>query len=141
MAQQRIVRYTDDLDGSDAAGSVDFSLDGRDYEIDLNDDNAAKLRDALAPYIAAARREGGRSGRRSSPAPAARSSSGRSREETQEIRNWLRANGYQVSDRGRISAEYMRAWESKTPAYAEGNDQPQRGDASPNGHSVTFQPA
>ena len=137
MAQQTIVRYTDDLDGSEASGSVEFALDGRNYEIDLNDENAAKLRDALAPYIAAARRDGGRSGRRSSPAHAARSSSARSREETLEIRNWLKANGYPVSDRGRISAEYMQAWEAKTPAATEGNDQPQ----NETGHAVNFQPA
>src|SRR3954452_9332136 len=120
MAQQRVVRYTDDLDGSDASGSVDFGLDGRDYEIDLNDEHAAKLRDALAPFIAAARRaDSGRSGRRSSSTSAPRSSSGRSREETQEIRNWLKINGYQVSARGRISAEFMQAWETKTPAPAD----------------------
>ena len=50
-----IVRYTDDLDGSDASGPVDFALDGREYEIDLNDENAAKLREEVfAPFIAAA---------------------------------------------------------------------------------------
>ena len=140
MAQQTIVRYTDDLDGSEASGSVEFALDGRSYEIDLSDDNAAKLRDALAPYVGAARRAGGRA-RQAEASARPRSSSARSREETQEIRNWLKANGYQVSDRGRISAEFMQAWETKTPAGTEGNDQPQNDDASSNGHAVTFQPA
>ena len=48
MAQQVNVKFVDDLDGSDAAGTVSFGLDGRTYEIDLSDDNAAKLRDSLA---------------------------------------------------------------------------------------------
>jgi len=48
MAQQTTVRFVDDLDGSDASGTFDFSLDGRQYQIDLSDENAAKLRDALA---------------------------------------------------------------------------------------------
>ena len=54
MAQQTTVRFIDDLDGSDASGTFDFSLEGRNYQIDLSDENAAKLRDALAPYIGAA---------------------------------------------------------------------------------------
>ena len=48
MAQQVNVKFVDDLDGSDAAGTVSFGLDGKTYEIDLSDDNAAKLRDSLA---------------------------------------------------------------------------------------------
>src|SRR5689334_12854822 len=56
MAQQTTVRFVDDLDGSDAAGTFDFAIDGRQYQIDLSDENATKLRDALAPYVGAARR-------------------------------------------------------------------------------------
>src|ERR687893_236585 len=48
VAQQTIVMFVDDLDSSEASGTVDFALDGRSYEIDLSDENAAKLRDALA---------------------------------------------------------------------------------------------
>ena len=47
MAQQTTVRFIDDLDGSDASGTFDFAIDGRKYQIDLSDENAAKLRDAL----------------------------------------------------------------------------------------------
>ena len=60
MAQQTTVRFIDDLDGSDASGTFDFAIDGRQYQIDLSDENAAKLRDALAPYVGAARKAGGR---------------------------------------------------------------------------------
>ena len=34
MAQQVNVKFVDDLDGSDAAGTVSFGIDGRAYEID-----------------------------------------------------------------------------------------------------------
>src|SRR3954447_1912759 len=61
MAQQVNVKFVDDLDGSDAAGTVSFALDGRAYEIDLSEDNAARLRDSLAAFIAAARKNGGAS--------------------------------------------------------------------------------
>src|ERR687890_2480042 len=83
MAQQRTVRFVDDLDGSEASGTVDFGLDGRRYEIDLSDDNAATLRDALAPFVGAARKSGGReSGGRGSGSrgSAGRGSAGRGSE-------------------------------------------------------------
>ena len=51
MAQQTTVRFVDDLDGSDAVGTVTFSLENRAYEIDLSDENTDKLHDALAPFI------------------------------------------------------------------------------------------
>ena len=51
MAQQMTVRFVDDLDGSEASGTVDFGLDGRRYEIDLSEANAARLREALAPFV------------------------------------------------------------------------------------------
>ena len=72
MAQQVSVRYVDDLDGSDASGPVDFSLDGKSYTIDLSDGNTSKLREVLAPFVAVARRGGGsarRSGASSSVRP------------------------------------------------------------------------
>ena len=48
MATLTTVTVVDDLDGSEAAESVEFALDGVAYEIDLSEDNAEKLRDALA---------------------------------------------------------------------------------------------
>ena len=59
MATQTIVTLVDDLDGSEATESVSFALDGASYEIDLSDTNADKLRDALAGYVASARRVDG----------------------------------------------------------------------------------
>jgi hypothetical protein len=56
MAQVREVRLIDDLNGSEAAETIDFSLDGRDYQVDLSEDNALKLRDSIAEFVAAARR-------------------------------------------------------------------------------------
>ena len=57
----RITRVTlvDDLDGGEASETVYFSFEGRHYEIDLTAQNAAKLRDSLAPFVAAARRRDG----------------------------------------------------------------------------------
>ena len=55
MAKTVIVKLTDDIDGGDAEETVHFSLDGRSYEIDVNPANAARLRDALKPFISKGR--------------------------------------------------------------------------------------
>jgi hypothetical protein len=116
MAKVVSTAYVDDLDGSEASGPVDFSLDGKDYTIDLSDSNAARLRDALASFVASARRASGTGRRRLTSSSPQRSASGRSREETQEIRAALRELGYSVKDRGRIPAELLAAYEARTPA-------------------------
>ena len=59
MAQKVQTLFIDDLDGSEAEGTVRFGLDGAEYEIDLNAEHAQALRDALARYVG-----GGPAGRR-----------------------------------------------------------------------------
>jgi hypothetical protein len=102
--------FTDDLDGSRAEGTVVFALEGRNYEIDLSKKNAAALRKALKPYTDVARtvRGGGRARSRS----ASRSSARSNRSELEAIREWARGNGYQVADRGRISAAVVEAYQA-----------------------------
>ena len=56
VAQRVVVTLSDDIDGSEAAETVAFGLDGKSYEIDLNPANAKKLRTALAPFVEAGRK-------------------------------------------------------------------------------------
>ena len=105
MAQRVHIVLEDDLDGTKADETVSFGLDGSSYEIDLSAENAGKLREALAPYVGTARRVSGRSGRKA----------GRGRSvgpSPSEIREWARENGYDVSDRGRVSADIKAAYEA-----------------------------
>src|SRR5690606_3562999 len=104
MAKKTITILTDDLDGEElpaGSRSTRFSLDGVQYEIDLSAANARVLADALAPYIAAARRVGG--GRVAS-ASRSRRGTGADAERLAAIRAWAQSNGYTVGDRGRIKA-------------------------------------
>lgn len=105
MAKRVEVILIDDLDGSTAEEVVTFGLDGVSYEIDLSKANAARLRDSLSEWIGGARRAGGRrvTGRR--PAQQGR------RNDLNEIRQWGRENGFQVSDRGRVSRELEEAYD------------------------------
>jgi Lsr2 len=109
MAQIREVRLVDDLDGEAADETIEFGIDGKNYEIDLSEENAGKLRDALAAYVAAARRSGGRRARSGAGAGPARRPS-IDREQNQAIREWARKRGMKVSDRGRIPAEVLEAY-------------------------------
>jgi hypothetical protein len=116
MAKKTITILTDDLDGAElpaGSRSTRFALDGVEYEIDLSPANARALADALAPYIAAARRVGGgaRSTSGSRPRPRAK---GTDAERLAAIRAWAQGNGYTVGDRGRIKAEIVEAYEAAT---------------------------
>jgi hypothetical protein len=103
MAQKVHIQLVDDIDQSDAAETVMFGLDGKDYAIDLNKKNAQKLRDALAPYVGHARPVSGRGSRRG----ASRAAGGTA---PSEIRSWARDNGYDVPERGRVAAEIREAY-------------------------------
>lgn len=125
MAQRTTTTLVDDLDASQAAETVPFAVDGVTYEIDLSDTNAAHLRDALADYIAHARRTGGRrrpTSRSQRPGGSPNGSSAPSatapavgapldRAQNRAIRDWARAQGMTVSDRGRLSREVVEAFE------------------------------
>jgi hypothetical protein len=115
MAQKVQVLLVCDLHADEVEGSetIAFGLDGSAYEIDVCDDHAAQMRDAFAPFVGAARRAG-----RSPVAPAqrrggrGRSSGGNDKQRVSEIRAWARANGHQVSERGRISSTVLSAYEA-----------------------------
>ena len=109
MAQRVQVILEDDYDGTQADETVEFGLDGAEYEVDLSSENAQGLRDALAPWVGVARRTGGRRKRTSAAAPRPAESSGGAN--TSDIRSWAQENGYEVSSRGRVSAEVRDAYE------------------------------
>ena len=110
MAQKIQTLFIDDIDGSAAEGTVRFALDGAEYEIDLNVKHAEALRKALAKYVDAARRSSGaarrpaRSGRRASASGV----------NTTEVREWAKAQGIEVKDRGRVPAELVVRFRAAT---------------------------
>jgi nucleoid-associated protein Lsr2 len=111
MAQKVTVQLVDDLDGTAAEdiSTVTFGLDGATFEIDLTPNNTAKLRNHLDDFVNAGHRVGGRVKRGTSPkagAPAA------NREHTKAVRDWAKQNGFELSDRGRIPANVLEAFEA-----------------------------
>lgn len=98
MAQRTILELVDDLDGGKADETVNFALDGVEFEIDLSADNAARLRDAFAEFLGHARRTGGRK-QRNAVLPKAVANG---KPDTQAVREWARSQGEQVAERGRV---------------------------------------
>ena len=115
MARKVQVILSDDLDDSISADeTVSFALDGTTYEIDLSEKNASEMRDVLGKYVSAARKVSSR-GTRASGAGRSRATGGggrMDREQAGAIRDWARKNGHEVSDRGRIPASVVEAYEA-----------------------------
>ena len=103
MTSRTVQVLTDDTDGSEAQVTVNFGLDGTQYEIDLSEANAKKLLGTLDPWIKAARKTGGRRGRRRSGTSA--------NVDVKAVREWARQQGLHVSERGRVSVEVRRAYD------------------------------
>ena len=105
MAQKTEILYIDDIDGSPADGTIRFALDGTAYEIDLNKKHADQLAKVIRPYVDAARK-----------VPSSRQSAHGARparHNQSDVRAWARAQGLQVSNRGRLPANLLARYESE----------------------------
>jgi hypothetical protein len=89
-------------DGEEVAAeeTVEFSLDGKHWKVDLTRDHAEKLRQALQPFISVA-------------TPQKAGSPRRTRAEMKDLRTWAREHGWQLSDRGRIPDEAREAYDKR----------------------------
>lgn len=121
MARHTEVRLIDDMDGSAATGTIEFALEGRSYEMDLSTAHAEQLRNALAPFIASARRSSGRTNTRramettrSSTRPGNGATPQSDRDQNQAIREWAAARGMKIADRGRIKKEILDAYHASS---------------------------
>jgi Lsr2 len=103
------ILFADDFDGSEAASTVRFALDGTEYEIDLNAEHAQALRDALARYVQAARRatSGARDRRRGWASGV----------DGTKVREWAKAQEIDVKDRGQIPPGLVVKFKDATMQY------------------------
>jgi hypothetical protein len=104
MAKRTIVKLVDDTDGSEAVETLTVGLEGVNYELDLSDKNAKKLREQLAPWLAAARRTGGRQ--------ASKSKATGNNVDLKAVRAWAASNGVEVSSRGRVPASVIEQYQA-----------------------------
>ena len=110
MAQKVIREFIDDIDGSAAERTFTFAVDGTDYEIDLSTQNIKEFHEAVAGFVESARKVKASGGGRRAPKTST-SGTGRSREQTQAVREWARQQGHSINDRGRIPASIQQAFD------------------------------
>src|SRR4051794_24076820 len=101
----------DDLDGTEGAETITYSVNGQDYEIDLSEESAQRFYDAFGSYIENSRRVDRQTPARRSKGDGRRRSGGSGRDNISQIRQWAEANGYEVSARGRIKKEVIDAYD------------------------------
>lgn len=117
MAKQVVEYLTSDLSGDDIpadsnGGTVEFTVSGVPYAVDLTEAELQTFNAALEPYVDAAQRLS-RSGAPVSRTRVAASGAGkRPKEQLAAIRTWAKKNGHAVSERGRISAPVLEAFDS-----------------------------
>lgn len=115
---QTIITVVDDFDDKEIddglADTIDFTWEGTSYTIDLRPTNADKFRKDMEKWLAAATKVTGRRGRPKGTGGSSRpgTGSGRSKEELANIREWLKANGHEVNDRGRIKSDLIDLYDS-----------------------------
>ena len=128
MAQKVNVVVTDDFDGAEGASTVRFGLDGAEYEVDLKPEHEKIMRDFLDAYIGVGRKTA--TGRRM-PSKVRKASGA----EAGKIREWARANGYEVNERGRVPANIVDAYHASrgatAPAPAPAELTPEQLDSAP----------
>ena len=110
MAQRIQTLLIDDLDGSEATGTVRFGLDGTEYEIDLSAAHGDELRKALESYLVHARRTGG------TARSAARGRRASATVDTAKVREWAKGQGIEVKDRGRVPADVVEQYKAAAGA-------------------------
>lgn len=115
-----VMQLLDDFDGTPADETMLFSIDGIDYEIDLNEANAAEVREMFARLTSAGRRIGTVKHPRGQarphapkpavPAPLNGKTGAERKEELLRIRQWAATNGVAVPDRGRMPGRIVQAF-------------------------------
>lgn len=114
MARKELIQYVDDVDGSvleaDDVEVVHFSLDGKQYRLDVSKGNAEKFRELLRPYMKAGNLVVN---------PRRQKKGSRGNSDTAKIRQWARDNGIEVSDRGVIREEIVERYRKAHTAGAD----------------------
>ena len=111
MAKETITRLVDDLDGSTATETVSYAWKGTSYEIDLSKKNATAFEKLLLPYIGSSRKAS--AGRKAPVGRPAKRAANTNSDRLAQIRSWAAANGYEVSNRGRIAQSVQDAFDAQ----------------------------
>ncbi|MGO4586743.1 Lsr2 family protein [Arthrobacter sp. 2RAF6] len=110
MTREVIPRLVDDLDGSEATQTIEFSFQGISYQFDLNDSNATYFESLLSPYIEKGAKQGGVTAGTKRTAAASTLTKAR----TKRLRAWALEHQIPMADRGKIAQHIVERYESAT---------------------------
>lgn len=119
MAKETVTRLIDDIDGTDAVSTIQFTWSAVAYEIDLSEKNRREFEQALAKYVAAAHRVSGSARRLPASKALTRKADSAPKLNLEELRAWAKDNGHKVADRGRIPAAVVEAFHAAKSAITE----------------------
>lgn len=111
MVKKTVEKFYSDLSGeeiTEGSPTVSFVVDGVGYEVDLTPSERKQFEDAMAPYVAIARRATA-PGRRSSSSSSSSTGSG---VDAKAVRAWAQEQGLDVPTRGRVPASIIEAYQS-----------------------------
>lgn len=106
------VELVDDIDGSPATTTIEFSVGGKNYSIDLSEANAAAFNEALAPYVEHARRARATKKKASRKSRSSSEASRIKRQKSAQIRAWALENGITIAKRGVLNQSVIDAYEA-----------------------------
>lgn len=116
MAREIKIILIDDVDGGPADQTLVFGWKEEMLEIDLSNDNASKLRDAIMPFVVKARRHEVQPKAKGKPKQSGgmkgmpKNTVYLKQKENRLIREWATSNGYNPPERGRIPEEIRDAY-------------------------------
>jgi hypothetical protein len=119
MAQKIEVKFLDDIDGSEAIGTLEFTWEGTTIQVDLNQEHMEEYNHVFE-YLKSI----GRVVSKAKRAPYG-SKKGQGSSDTGKIREWLRAKGHQISDRGRIPNRLMEEYHQGQNVAQESTQTPE----------------
>lgn len=114
------VELVDDIDGSPATTTIEFSVGGKNYSIDLSETNTAAFNKALAPYIEHARRARATKKKASRKSRSSSEASRIKRQKSAQIRAWALENGITIAKRGVLNQSVIDAYEAAHAAPTAG---------------------
>lgn len=112
VAKQTVVALTDDIDGREAAETVEFGIDGRFYSIDLSSEHAEEVRDRLTAYREFGTALGRYHARSAAPVVVKRAPNRGGKERNRAIRRWAEEHHLPVKARGKISDEVIAKYDA-----------------------------
>ena len=100
VARRTVTVFIDDMTGEEITDvrHVEFAFRGVEYRLDLSPESFVEMQEVFAPWVENATR-----------VPKRR----RAKRDLNDVRAWAKANGFEVSDKGRVPKKVLDAYDAR----------------------------